>query len=171
MHPDLRQRLRREARAAATISHPAVAVVYALEEMGDKALLSTTAAFLGQALLAQERDEDAERAAGLSEELAAEDDVITQAGWRGVRATVLARRGGLAEAERLARQAVALAERTDFVNHQAEAHAVLGGVLGKRGRYEGSQAALAEALKLYEQKGNLMAAMEVRADLASATRV
>jgi predicted Ser/Thr protein kinase len=35
MHPDLRQRLRREARAAATISHPSVAVVYALEEMGD----------------------------------------------------------------------------------------------------------------------------------------
>jgi predicted Ser/Thr protein kinase len=35
MHPDLRQRLRREARAAATISHPAVAVVYALEEVGD----------------------------------------------------------------------------------------------------------------------------------------
>ena len=143
----------------------------ALEEMGDKALLSTTAAFLGQALLSQERDDEAERAAALSEELAAEDDVITQAVWRGVRATVLARRGGLAEAERLARQAVALAERTDFVNHQAEAHAVLGGVLGKRGRYEDSQAALAEALRLYEQKGNLMAAMEVRADLASATRV
>ena len=31
--PDLRERLRREARAAATISHPAIATVYALEEM------------------------------------------------------------------------------------------------------------------------------------------
>jgi tetratricopeptide (TPR) repeat protein len=143
----------------------------ALEEMGDKALLSTTAAFLGQALVAQQRDDDAERVAALSEDLAADDDVITQSLWRGVRATVLARRGGLAEAERLARQAVALAERTDFVNHQAESHAVLGAVLGWRGRYEGSQAELREALRLYEQKGNLMAAMEVRADLASATRV
>jgi hypothetical protein len=109
--------------------------------------------------------------AALSEDLAADDDVITQSLWRGVRATVLARRGGLAEAERLARQAVALAERTDFVNHQAESHAVLGAVLGWRGRYEGSQAELREALRLYEEKGNLMAAMEVRADLASATRV
>jgi predicted ATPase len=143
----------------------------ALEEMGDKALLSTTAAYLGHAVLVQERDEEAERLAALSEELAAEDDLITQALWREVRATVLARRGGLAEAERLSRQAVALAERTDFVDDQAAAHAVLGAVLGWRGRYEDSQAELGEALRLYEQKGNLMAAMEVRADLASATRV
>ena len=32
-HPELQQRLRREARAAATITHPAVATVYALEEI------------------------------------------------------------------------------------------------------------------------------------------
>ena len=36
----------------------------ALEEMGERAVLSTTAAFLGQALLAQGRDEEAERFAG-----------------------------------------------------------------------------------------------------------
>ena len=41
LHPDLRQRLRREARAAATISHPAVAVVYALEEMGDHLFIAS----------------------------------------------------------------------------------------------------------------------------------
>ena len=40
-HPDLRQRLRREARAAATISHPAVAVVYALEEVGDHLFIAS----------------------------------------------------------------------------------------------------------------------------------
>ena len=143
----------------------------ALEDMGERALLSTTAAFLGQALLAQRNDDEAERCAVLSEELGAEDDVLTQAVWRGVRARVLAERGGLAEAERVARQAVAFAQRSDFVNHQAEALAVLGGVLARRGRGEESQQALADALRLYEQKGNLMAAMEVRADLASATRV
>jgi len=37
----LRARLRREARAAATISHPAVATVYALEEIDDHVLLVT----------------------------------------------------------------------------------------------------------------------------------
>jgi hypothetical protein len=34
-NPELRQRLRREARAAATIAHPAIATVYALEEIGE----------------------------------------------------------------------------------------------------------------------------------------
>jgi predicted Ser/Thr protein kinase len=41
MQPELRQRLRREARAAATISHPSVAVVYALEEMGDHLFIAS----------------------------------------------------------------------------------------------------------------------------------
>src|SRR4051812_19049173 len=35
-NPELRERLRREARAAATISHPAIATIYALEELGDQ---------------------------------------------------------------------------------------------------------------------------------------
>jgi predicted Ser/Thr protein kinase len=39
--PELRQRLRREARAAATISHPAVAVVYALEEVNDHLFIAS----------------------------------------------------------------------------------------------------------------------------------
>jgi serine/threonine protein kinase len=39
--PELRQRLRREARAAATISHPGVAVVYALEEIDDDLFIAS----------------------------------------------------------------------------------------------------------------------------------
>ena len=83
----------------------------ALEEMGDRAVLSTTAAFLGETLVAQERDDEAERFAGLSAELAGEDDVITQAMWRSVRATDSrpawrARGGGAAGAAgRVARRA------------------------------------------------------------------
>jgi predicted Ser/Thr protein kinase len=38
---EMRERLRREARAAATISHPAVAVVYALEEVGDQLFIAS----------------------------------------------------------------------------------------------------------------------------------
>jgi predicted ATPase/class 3 adenylate cyclase len=143
----------------------------ALEEMGDRALLSTTAAFLSQALLAQGHDDEAERFAELSGELAAEDDVITQAIWRGVRARVLARRGGLAEGERMARQAVALAERTDFLNHRAEAQLVLAEVLARSGRPKHAKASRAEALELYERKGNLVAALQVRGDLAPSAPV
>jgi predicted ATPase/class 3 adenylate cyclase len=143
----------------------------ALEEMGDRALLSTTAAFLGEALLAQDREDEAERYARLSSELAAEDDMITQVVWRGVQAAVLARRGGLPEAERMARQAVALAERTDFLNQRAETLVVLGTVLRRQERPEDAHKALAAALGLYERKGNLVAAAQVRAGLARSTPV
>jgi tetratricopeptide (TPR) repeat protein len=142
-----------------------------LEEMGDRALLSTTAAFLGEALLAQDRDDEAERYAGLSAELAADDDVLTQAVWRDVKAALLARRGGLAEAERMARQAVALAEPTDFLNHRAETLVVLATVLDRQERTEAAQEALVAALGLYERKGNVVAAGRVRAALAPSTSV
>jgi serine/threonine protein kinase len=62
MHQDLRERLRREARAAATISHPAVAVVYALEEVGDQLFMAseyvqgqTLRSVIAQGALAPER--------------------------------------------------------------------------------------------------------------------
>jgi predicted ATPase/class 3 adenylate cyclase len=138
----------------------------ALEEMGDRALLSTTAAFLGEALLAQDRDDEAEQFARLSAELAGEDDFITQALWRVVRAAILARRGDLEEAEEVAREAVALAERSDFLNHRAQALVVLGTILGRREGSEAAREALAAALGLYEQKGNLVAAARVRSTLA-----
>jgi predicted ATPase/class 3 adenylate cyclase len=142
----------------------------ALEEMGDRALLSTTAAFLGQALLAQGRDEEAERYALVSAELASDDDLITQVLWRGVRARAVAH-ANVDEAESLAREAVALAAKTDFVNHQAEARVDLGMVLVQRGQANAAQDAFKEAVDLYELKGNAVAAARVRADLVAPTRV
>jgi tetratricopeptide (TPR) repeat protein len=133
--------------------------------MGDRALLSTTAAFLGQALLVQGRMEEAESLAELSAELAAGDDLITQVMWRGVRARGLAERGRLEEAERLAQEAVTLAGKTDFVNHRADALVDLGVVLRLFRRPYDAQAVLGQALRLYEQKGNAVAAARVRADL------
>jgi tetratricopeptide (TPR) repeat protein len=139
----------------------------ALEEMGAGSLLSTTAAFLGQALLAQGREEEAERLAELSSELAAPDDLLTQVLWRGVRARSLAARGELEEAERLAREGVELAERTDFVNHIADARVDLAIVLRRLRRTDDAQAALTEAALLYERKGNVVAVERVRAQLAT----
>jgi predicted ATPase/class 3 adenylate cyclase len=143
----------------------------ALEQMGERAVLSTTAAFLGQALLAQGRDEEAGRFAEQSAELAPDDDVLSQAMWRGVLASALAASGDLVEAERLAREAVGHAERTDYANQIAEAHFVLGTVLARRGEPERAHAELSKALELYERKGNAVAAEQVRADLAPLLQV
>jgi predicted ATPase/class 3 adenylate cyclase len=143
----------------------------ALEEMGDKDLLSTTAAMLGQALLAQDRDDDAERFAKLGADLGVEDDVITQVIWRVVEAAILRRRGELSEAERIARRAVGLAERSDFLNQRAQALVTLGDVLAESERKEGAQEALRAALDLYERKGNVVAAGQVRAALAPSAPV
>ena len=76
---------------------------------------STTAAYLAQAVYAQGRDDDAGRYTQISEELASRDDLLTQVIWRSVRAGLLARQGRIEEAEALAREAVTMAESTDFV--------------------------------------------------------
>ena len=143
----------------------------ALEEMGERTVLSTTVALLAQALLAQQDEQQAERFAALSEELAAADDLVTQVLWRGVRARTLAGRGLIEEAERLARQAVELAERSDFVNDRGDAVFNLAIVQRQAGHLEEAGSALAEALRLYERKGNLVAADRVRTELAALTRV
>jgi predicted ATPase/class 3 adenylate cyclase/DNA-binding winged helix-turn-helix (wHTH) protein len=143
----------------------------AFEETGERSLLSTTVALLAQALLAQGRDEEAERFAALSQELAAADDLVTQVLWRGVRARTLAGRGRVEEPERLAGEAVELAERSDFVNDRADAVFNLAIVQRHAGHLDEAQSALAEALRLYERKGNLVGADRVRAELAALTRL
>ena len=62
-----------------------------LEEMGEKAILATTAALLAQALYAQERYDEAARFCTVSETTAPAEDSSTQVIWRGVRAKLLAR--------------------------------------------------------------------------------
>ena len=86
----------------------------ALREMGEQSVLSTTAAFLARAVLAQGRDEEAEELTAESARLAEPDDLLTQLLWRGVQAAILAQRGQTSEAEALAREAVAIGEQTDF---------------------------------------------------------
>ena len=75
-----------------------------LEEMGDKAFRPTTAAHLAQALFAQGRGDEAWRFTQISEDLGADDDLLTQVVWRGVRARILAGQGRLDEAEELAQR-------------------------------------------------------------------
>jgi DNA-binding SARP family transcriptional activator len=136
-----------------------------LEEMGDLARLSTVAAFLAEALYAQGRYDEAERLTAVSADAATPDDVVSQAAWRGTRSKTLARKGELVQAERLGREAVALAEQTDGLNLHGDALLDLAEVLRTANRPGEAVAAAEQALSLYERKGNLVSAAKARAAL------
>jgi predicted ATPase/class 3 adenylate cyclase len=143
----------------------------ALEEMGERAFRSTMAATLGLVILEQGRDEEADAFAELSAQLAASGDLITQVCWRRVRARVLARRGEIQAAEALAREALAIAEATDFVNDRADALIDLSRVLEASNRSDEAVSAVSAALDLYELKGNVIAAASTRLRLGKLKRV
>jgi tetratricopeptide (TPR) repeat protein len=85
---------------------------------------------------------------------------------RQVQALVLARRGEHAEADRLAREAVARVEQSDSLTFQGDAWYDLAEVLEAAGREDEAAAALAEALDRYERKQNVPLARQVRERLA-----
>ena len=142
-----------------------------LEEMGERAFRSTIAASLAWVILEQGRDEEAEALAELSARLAASGDLITQVRWRRVRARVLARRAEIPAAEALAREALAIAEATDFVNDRADALIDLSHVLEASRRCDEAVSAASGALDLYELKGNMVAAAATRLRVRILTRV
>jgi ATP/maltotriose-dependent transcriptional regulator MalT len=129
-----------------------------LEEMGERALLASHAALLGRTLWLQGRDDEALAFAETGLAAAAADDLAAQILCRAVRAQVLARRGDLDRAERLSAQAVALANRTDWLSERADALMVRADVLCAAGEPEGAGRALHDALALYERKGHVIGA-------------
>ena len=82
--------------------------------------------------------------------------------WRQVLARVHAHRGDLAEAERLAREAVAASELSDSLNDQCLALWDLAEVLAAAGRLDEAEAALEQALERCERKKNRALARQVR---------
>jgi predicted ATPase len=143
----------------------------ALEEMGERAFRSTMAATLGLVILEQGRDEEAEALAEVSVRLGAAGDLLTQIRWRRVRARLLARRAEISAAEALAREALVIAERTDFVNERADALIDLSHVLEESRRCDEAVAAASGAVHLYELKGNMVAAAAARLRLGELKRV
>jgi predicted ATPase len=127
----------------------------ALHQMGERSFRSTIAGLLAHALCALGEDDEAERFSRACEEAAVDEDVFSQVLWRSARAKVLARRGEADEAEAAAREAVAIAERTDLLNTQADALLDLAEVLALAGRAEEAKAAAREAAGRFERKGNL----------------
>jgi len=143
----------------------------ALERMGDLGHFATVAPVFADALYAQGRGDEAMPTIEVASRYELEDDLDAQIGWRRVRARLLARNGDFEEAERLAHEATELAARTDFLDAHARALADLAEVLRLAGRPEESAAAVQEAIRLYEEKGNIAAATALLAGAsASAPR-
>jgi tetratricopeptide (TPR) repeat protein len=79
--------------------------------------------------------------------------VISQAGGRVVQARVMSRRGDHEQAEVLAREAVEIMARTDYLDQHAEMVVHLAQVLRDAGRTADAIATAREAVPLYERKG------------------
>src|SRR5439155_17911373 len=72
--------------------------------------------------------------------------------WRGAWAKARARNGDVSSAERVAREAVTLAFRTDVLELRASTLLDLGEVLRTAGRLDDARASMGDALDLYERK-------------------
>jgi class 3 adenylate cyclase/tetratricopeptide (TPR) repeat protein len=127
------------------------------EEIGDMHLRPTIAAYLAVALAQGNRFADAEKIAQFARSHVWEDDIVTQVMWRVALAQVKGSAGETAEAERLARDAVALAAPTDFLDLHATALLALARVL-REARSSEAAGVAARAQAVYERKGNVVGA-------------
>jgi class 3 adenylate cyclase/tetratricopeptide (TPR) repeat protein len=111
-----------------------------------------------------EAEQTAKRARSLEEAFGV--DPVSDYLWRQVLARVHAHRGDLAEAERLAREAVAGSELCDSLNDQCLVLWDLAEVLATAGRLNEAEAALEQALDRCKRKKNLALGRQVRERLA-----
>jgi tetratricopeptide (TPR) repeat protein len=130
--------------------------------MGVKTTRANLLAVLAEAAHAQGRDDEALEWSEVSERVTAPGDLYPQVRWRSARAKALARLDRFDEAERLAREAVALAEQTDFLDVHGDAQMALAQVLQATGRRSEAAEAIGGALELYERKQNLVSAERAR---------
>jgi class 3 adenylate cyclase/tetratricopeptide (TPR) repeat protein len=133
-----------------------------LGEIGETGFRSTIAIELGESLYALGDDQEAERLAIEGEEMSSADDLVNFALGRGLRAQILADRGALDEAEALALDATAFAQRSDFPQIHARTNAALAHVRRAQGRIDESRALLEQAVGEHETRGDVVAAAQLR---------
>lgn len=137
----------------------------AMAASGDLAFSSTASCWVGLAYSELEAWDEAERYARIGIETAATSDVESQGLGRSVLAVVLAHRGELEEAERLARESVEIREAGEYLEGTGLAYLALADVLRLAGRDDEALEASREALDRFERKGNVVMVERVRRTL------
>ncbi len=135
--------------------------------MGLDADTAETAAMLGRACLALNRDSDAFELCAQSERLAGHA-LKASIAWRTLRAQLLSHAGDYVQARRIAQDAVALAGRTDALIDHGDAFLTLAMVCAAAGDAAGARAAAQQAVGLYDRKGAVALAEKARAVLGVA---
>jgi len=141
-----------------------------LQELGATGFQSTQVAQLARAVSLQGRHDEAEQLAGESLALSAEEDLVNLIICGGVRARAAAARGDFETAITQAQEAVdrGAAKGVETVFH-ADALMDLAEVMRLAGRPDEEAAALREALRQYELKGNVPCIARARALLTEAS--
>jgi class 3 adenylate cyclase/tetratricopeptide (TPR) repeat protein len=133
-----------------------------LNRMEERNYITTTAAYLAEALYRQGKYDEASSFVTFSETTAAEDDLLTQFLWRGVRAKLLARDGQIDDAITIGREAVRLARISDDPIGQGNALVDLAQTLRIARRDDEAEAVFAEALIAFDRKGSTASATVAR---------
>jgi tetratricopeptide (TPR) repeat protein len=120
---------------------------------------------LARATHAQGRHDDALVLMDATESRPTPVDIYIRTRCCGARALALGSIGRVDEAEALAREAVELARGTDCLNLRGDTLVDLAEILSLAGRPAEAAAALAEAVALYERKGNVVSAARASAQL------
>jgi len=128
--------------------------------------LSTMVAFQALAALELGRLDEALELADEAERLAQRDDIDPHARGRIVRARVLARRGDLAAADVVIREAAEIVEETDWGALHLDLAWARADIERAAGRREGERQALERAVEVAEARGNRVAAERARRQAA-----
>jgi tetratricopeptide (TPR) repeat protein len=118
----------------------------ALKKLGETSNFSGFSHALANADYMQGRYDEAEQLTRESEHSSRPNDVYSHVHWRSTRAKLLARRGELDAAQRLAREALEFASQSDFHLAHADALLDLGEVLDLAGDAEAAAAAVEHAI-------------------------
>jgi tetratricopeptide (TPR) repeat protein len=139
-----------------------------LEARGEHAYSSTLAAMLPMVLASTHQLAAARKALDEARRVTATDDLINFVFIGFAEGLVLAREGRFAEAEDVGRQAVALADHTDFCFGRPLAHSYFAETLALVGKKDEAARHATTALGILEGKGDVMLAARVRERVTAA---